>query len=536
MNKNIYNEFYRKFGESIHLDPERFMEIANLCKGEVLDVGCGTGDLADFYDGFYAGIDISDVAIKMANTKERKNANFFCGDITKIKEDGDNKFDTIVLAEILEHLKDDKELFKNLEQWVKPNSRIIITVPNGDRIPIKEHVRDFTVPQLRKRFSEFGKVKFYRWRGFEKRILMTIDLGQKNDNMISLVMIAKNEAQGLENAILSTIDFVDNIVISIDCWSEDDTLKIAERYADTIKRHEWKDDFAKARNFAQEGVKTKWTLCIDGHEYIEKFDGLDEILKEDVEGLMVKVKMENTDAFWTNRIFRSFCKWKYPIHNSIVTKTIKKYKGFIVRHNLTKGQKIGSRIIRTKQRTEMMPRLLKKELKENKKSARAIFYLARWYFTQRKTKKALRMYKKYMKLGTIKGELWYCCWEMALCANALGKHLLALNILDRANTILPNRWEISRQKGLSYMCFESWKKAIIFLTDSFKINKEDFSHNPEKRDNSETWDLIGFCYFQLKEYQQAKIAWQESLRTDKKKSRIKLNKRRIELIDKGQNF
>ncbi len=536
MTKDIYNKFYRIHGAGVHIDPARFLAIANLCKGDILDVGCGTGDLADFYNDYYTGIDISDEAIKMAVKLERENANFFVGDISKIKETGNNKFDTIVMAEFLEHLEEDEKVFENLKQWLKPDSRIIISVPNGNRVPDPNHVREFTVPELRKKFASLGKVRFHNWPGFKKRILMTIDLGKKNENMISLVQIIKNEEKGLEDAILSCINFVDNIVIAIDNSSEDKSEEIAKRYADILKHYDWKDDFSYARNFAQEGVDTIWILCIDGHELVEKYDGLSEALRQDVDGLMVKVHMENSDAFYTNRIFRSDCKWEFPIHNAVVTPRQAKYNGLTIKHNLLKGQDKGARKIRSEQRDDMMPRLLKKEYKKNRKNLRAIFYLARYYFTKRQAKKAMRLYKKYLRKGKQKGELWYCCWESSVCANALGKHTLALKFLRKANILIPNRWEISKQMGLTYMSFEHWQKAIEYLVDSFKINKGDFSHYPEKKNIAETWDQIGFCWFQLKQYEKAKISWEESIKKDKDKIRIRLNERRIELIDRGINF
>ncbi len=381
-----------------------------------------------------------------------------------------------------------------------------------------------------------GLVRFHNWSGFKKRILMTIDLGQKNGNMISLVEIVKNEEKGLEDSILSCINFVDNIVISIDSESKDKSREIAKKYADVLKQHIWQDDFSAARNFAQEGVTTKWILCIDGHEYVEKYDGIAKALSQDVDGLMVKVNMEATDAFYTNRIFRNHCKWEFPIHNAISTPRIAKYTGLTIKHNILKGQSKTSRKTRTEQRSEMMPRRLKSEYKKNKKNMRVIFYLARWYFTQREPKKAIKLYKKYLKKGTVKGEVWYCCWEASLCANALGKHLLALKFLRKANKAVDHRWEVSKQMGLTYMCFEDWVKAISFLTDSFKINQGDFSHYPEKRNTAETWDQIGFCYFQIKRYSQAKISWEESIKNDEDKVRIKLNKKRIDLIDREINF
>ena len=234
MSKEIYDKFYKIHGASIHTDPERFLAISDLCKGRVLDLACGTGDLAEFYNGEYVGIDISEEAVKMARKKDLKNARFYCGDPTQPMKQEGMPFDTIVMGQFLEHIKDDKELFRNITKWSHENTRIIITVPNSDRVQDPNHVREFTVPELRKRFYNDGKVKFHNWSGFKKRILMTLDLGQKNEKMISLVQIIKNEEKGIEDAILSCIDFVDNIVIAIDDSSEDKSGDIAQKYADDL--------------------------------------------------------------------------------------------------------------------------------------------------------------------------------------------------------------------------------------------------------------------------------------------------------------
>lgn len=536
MSKELYNKFYQKHGASVHNNPERFLTTSKLCKGDVLDIACGAGDLADFYKGEYLGIDISDVAITMAQQPSRPNAKFLVVDATKITGSGLGQFDTIVLAEFLEHIENDIVVFENIKKWSKTNTRIIISVPNGDRVPDENHVREFTIPALRKRFSPMGKIAFYNWPGVEQRIIMTIDLGQENINNMALVMMCKNEAMGLERAILSAIEIVDEIVIAVDNKNTDETLKIANRYADVVKLLEWQDDFAKARNFTKEGVKAKWILSLDGHEYIKQYDYIDEALAENVEGLLVKIEMDGGDCFYTNRIFKSYLSWRHAIHNAIKCVSMKKYKGFIIKHDRTGGQAPAAIRKRREQRDEMMERQLKKELRENKNSSRALFYLARWYFTSKKLRKAIKYYKRYLKGTGHKGEMWYCAFEAAISAIGLHKPLLSLKFLDRAEQEVPNRWETAKAIGLTYMFFEHWDKAAEFLVDSFKINTGDFAFYPMQRDDADTWDLIGFCFYQQKEYQKAKIAWHESIEKDTEKDRIKLNKKRIELIDKNLIF
>ena len=530
--KEIENEFFKKYGPDVHLDPVRFINIAKLCKGRVLDLGCGTGHLADFWEGSYIGIDISDVATTYAKTLRRETATFITEDITQPWKDDGVKWDTIVMAEFLEHLTDDKIIFENIKKVASKNARIIISVPNGDRIPDPDHFRTFIVPELRKRFSSLGRVKFHNWSGFAGRILMTIDLGQENENLLALVMIAKNEGKGLERAILSCIDYVDKIVLSVDCWSEDNTLDIAKRYADVVKRHAWEDDFSKARNFAQKGVDSKWILSLDGHEYLEACPDLREKLKDPTEAYLIKIRMENDNTFYASRLYRSFLQWHEPIHNTLKTKEVKAYKKFVLRHDRLEGQSKKAALIRAKQREKMMPKLLKKELKRKGGNARAHFYLARWYYTQAKLKKALKYFKKFIRKSENNGQKWSCCYEASICANGMKRPLLALRFLDKAEEIIPNRWEISKHRGLTYMLFDRWKKAIFYLTDSFKINTGDFSFSPERQDKADIWDKIGFCYFQLKKYKKAKVCWEEAIANEENSDKRKLNKKRIELIDR----
>lgn len=536
MTKEIYNAFYEKHGSEVHRDIYRFAEIASLCKGNVLDMACGTGDLADFYKGGYDGADISDVAVKFANQVERKNANFYVIDVTKPMVETGKKYDTVVLAEFLEHIEDDEQVFVNIKKLCKPDARIIISVPNGDRVPDENHLREFTVPELRKKLQPLGKVRFHLWGGFKNRILVSVDMGQKNEALMSLVMIVKDEAKGLEKCILSTLEFVDNVIISVDDKTKDGTLKIAERYADVVKKHTWRDDFGWARNFVQEGVNTKWILSLDGHEFVKESPRIEEMKDEEVDGLMITMLMEGGDTFITPRVFRSHIVWKHAIHNAIHCDTTANYTDFIVEHDRKGGQSLAS----TKERMEQVKRTMEKTLKEELKikdcRIRATFYLARYYRQFGMFRLALKYYKKYLKCGVHKGEMWLVSYEAGILANTLGKHLLALKYLNNAEKLLPNRWEIAKQIGMTYMAFDQWQKAIEYLTDSHKINTGEFSYNPEKRNTAETWDLIGFAWFQMKEYARAKISFEEAIKNETDEDKIKLNKRRIELIDRGLVF
>jgi len=532
MTKEIYNEFYQKHGAGVHSDGVRFRELTNLCKGSVLDIGCGTGDLADYYKGEYLGVDISDVAVQLAKDSRRKDARFKEVDLLKPLAEGLGKFDTIVLAEVLEHIDDDTVLFENIKKVANNNATIIISVPNGNRVPDKNHLREFTVPELRAKFSPFGKVKFYDWLGFYHRVLMSVELGKENEDNLTLAMMVWNEEKGLEKAILSCIDFVDKVVISVDNKSDDKTLEIAKRYADVIKRHEWENDFAKARNFTQEGITSKYILSLDGHEFIEQAPQIEEKLKLDADGFFIKVKMENGDDFLNPRIYKNGLIWEHAIHNAIVIEKRENYTDFVIIHDRLGGQSEKSTALRLEQVKKTMEVELKKELKIKKSKIRALFYLARYYRQFLNWKKAIKYYKKYLKVSPYKAEKWLCGYEAGVIANAMGKPLLALKLFTKSNEEIPNRWEIKKQIGLTYLSFNQYNKALVFLVESLDINTGQFTFNPELRDDGGTWDNIGFCFFQVGKYFEAKQSWEQAIKTGTDKVQIEMNKKRIEMLER----
>lgn len=532
MEKEKYNDFYKKHGAGVHSDAVRFMEIAKLCKGKVLDIACGTGDLADYYKGEYLGLDISDVAIDLARETRRKDAEFAIGNPLETLENCGEKFDTIVLAEFLEHIENDSIIFQNVKKLAKENARIIITVPNGDRVPDANHVREFTVPGLRKKFFDLGKITFIDWLGFKDRILMTIDLNEKNENLLTLAMIVWNEAKGLEKAILSCIGFIDKIVISVDNKSDDETLEIAKKYADVLKRHEWENNFAKARNFVDEGITSKYILSLDGHEFVKQAPEIKEKLKIDTGGFRVRIEMENGDDFLSPRLYKTGSVWEHAIHNALKLKEAVNYTDFIITHDRLGGQSEKSTALRIEQVRKTMEAELKKELKIKGSEVRALFYLARYYRQFLMWKKALRFYKKYLRKSKHKAEKWLCAYEAGVIANTMGKTLLALRFFEKANKEIPNRWEIKKHIGLTYMTFNQWNKALIYLIESLDVNTGQFTFNPEKRDDGETWDNIGFCFFQLGKYFEAKQAWEQAVKIGTNEVQVAMNKKRIEMLER----
>ncbi len=96
----------------------------------VLDVGCAGGELGKACDGnvFY-GVDGNADAIQKAKTfyKEVKLIDLNSIPTTALF---DIKFDYVVFADVLEHLLYPEQILKHFCAYLKPNGKIIVSLPN----------------------------------------------------------------------------------------------------------------------------------------------------------------------------------------------------------------------------------------------------------------------------------------------------------------------------------------------------------------------------------------------------------------------
>lgn len=97
----------------------------------VLDVGCGNGrllkKLSNYYnkDSLY-GIDPSALAVKLA--KEGVGINVKMGCIENL-DFAPSYFDHVIASDVLEHIENDNAAYDQLLKVLKPQGRLIITVP-----------------------------------------------------------------------------------------------------------------------------------------------------------------------------------------------------------------------------------------------------------------------------------------------------------------------------------------------------------------------------------------------------------------------
>src|SRR5471030_30742 len=78
-------------------------------------------------------------------------------------------------------------------------------------------------------------------------------------------MIVKDEERFLADALRSASGVVDEICL-VDTGSTDTTVAIAGAFGARVKRGEWRDDFAWARNEAIAMAKHRWIFMLDADE------------------------------------------------------------------------------------------------------------------------------------------------------------------------------------------------------------------------------------------------------------------------------
>lgn len=151
----------------------------------------------------------------------------------------------------------------------------------------------FTVPlptkagyflrDLREACAAHGRTLFRPWA--DETTLFGLEVHIDNvpapPAIIALNMIVRDDVVGLERAIISAVDQVDEIVIAVDGRSGPDTARVAAAYADHVVvftadmiellDEDWNNNrihFANARNVGRERVHAPWTLVLDADEYL----------------------------------------------------------------------------------------------------------------------------------------------------------------------------------------------------------------------------------------------------------------------------
>lgn len=139
-----------------HEQPGYFRDVVRhvVPGGPVLDVGCGTGWIAE-HVGDYTGIDGSPVAVAAATEKGR---NVRLGDVDEPLPFDDGTFDTVVMKDLLEHVVDPVAVVTEALRVLRPGGVAFASSPDAQRWVWDDytHRRPFTLKGFRLLFTDQG--------------------------------------------------------------------------------------------------------------------------------------------------------------------------------------------------------------------------------------------------------------------------------------------------------------------------------------------------------------------------------------------
>jgi SAM-dependent methyltransferase len=120
----------------------------------LLDVGCGTGWLADHFAD-YTGLDGSPDAVAAATERRR---NVALHDVSEPLPFEDASFDAVVMKDLLEHVPDPVALVHEVRRVLRPGGRAFASSPDAQRWVWDDytHRRPFTRKSFRLLFADQG--------------------------------------------------------------------------------------------------------------------------------------------------------------------------------------------------------------------------------------------------------------------------------------------------------------------------------------------------------------------------------------------
>ncbi|MBV6716775.1 glycosyltransferase [Paenibacillus chitinolyticus] len=269
---------------------------------------------------------------------------------------------------------------------------------------------------------------------------------------ISLCMIVKDEERTLDRCLASVKDFIDEMII-IDTGSTDNTIAIAKKHGAQVHSYKWCDDFADARNFANQFATSDYILSLDGDEWISEDTDLS-VFKEtfkhefyylNIRNLIQVGVVENHSLI---RLFKRGFSFTGSIHEQIDLGKYSSDEGGFLSAFINHDGYMES-VVKNKNKKNRNRSLLEKEIRKNP-TAFNYYNLGNQYRMEKHFDKAIELYRKSFSIDSNKAFTHKLLVNLVQCLFEKKKFKESLDILKDASEILPMYTDYYFYIGLVY--------------------------------------------------------------------------------------
>ncbi len=188
MGENLHShaEDLERFEESDFWSKVKVKLILKLVEGKkVLDVGCGSGLLSKTLLTKGYNVTVIDNDSKAIEIAKKKGINGFVADINTWQTQ--EKFDCVILGDVLEHIEDDKLAMRKIREMLEPNGCIVVNVPAYQSLFSKHdaalgHKRRYSNIELESKLQDSGFriEKLRHWNLLALPITVSIKISKKD--------------------------------------------------------------------------------------------------------------------------------------------------------------------------------------------------------------------------------------------------------------------------------------------------------------------------------------------------------------------
>jgi len=267
------------------------------------------------------------------------------------------------------------------------------------------------------------------------------------EKRLTVCMIVKNEEANLSRALESVTGLADEIVVA-DTGSTDGTRALAESLGATVFDHEWKDDFAEAKNAALDRAGGEWVLFLDADEYVppESRDGIMSAISGDADAYFVRI--ESVVRVGAGRTFVNLHQRLFRNNRGI------SYEGAVHEQVDASLKRIGARVKRSEivlkhtgygiDPADMRPKLernlniLNKVLLEDADDAVSLFHLGETLALLGTHDAAVDAYERSLDVGRLPVEMMPVATQnLASAMIKLGRYEEAMQLLRKVQELDP---------------------------------------------------------------------------------------------------